>query len=204
MRCERQGQSNAASWHLAIDMMHAWQIVCMACYVRTSRFRQRRGEDDEAGQEEIPRPVHAQLQGEPGFIPVRFLILVNLIKRNFPPKRNMHFYNVDAFAGKSAISKAFRHRGRPSVALDLAITPDDESRLNFWACAANPWCMKLLCALQDILSPVGFVRHVRAILAMRPGALLTMGPVCSSWIPINCYSACMGMGCGFVFRAASR
>ena len=104
----------------------AGEDLCICAWFVLRQRRQRREESEEVNQA-IPQPVRTQ--GHPGFIPVRFMILVNLIKRNFPPTRPMHYYNVDAFAGKAAISRAFRYRGLPSIALDLAINPNDESRL---------------------------------------------------------------------------
>ena len=39
------------------------------------------------------------------------------------------FMCVDLFAGKAAISKAFRRRGMRSVALDVARSPGDDTQL---------------------------------------------------------------------------
>lgn len=39
--------------------------------------------------------------------------------------------------------------------------------------------------LQDILSSLGFIRSLFAIMRASSGALVTMGIVCSSWTTIN-------------------
>ena len=108
----------------------AVNIIYIYTTIFCPRQRQRRRENNEEAIQPLPQP--ARTQGHPGFIPMRCMVLINLIKRNFPPTRPMHFANVDAFASKAAISRAFRHRGLPSIALDLAINPNDESRLQYY------------------------------------------------------------------------
>ena len=42
---------------------------------------------------------------------------------------------------------------------------------------------------KDILTPLGFVRHLYAVLNVARGGLISAGVVCSSWSRINSYSA---------------
>ena len=41
--------------------------------------------------------------------------------------RPMYYHNVDMFAGEAAIARAFRFRGLPSLAMDLARNPKDDT-----------------------------------------------------------------------------
>ena len=52
---------------------------------------------------------------------------VHVCLQNFPMEKQ--FTNVDLFGGKCAISRAFRARGRRSVALDLELDQRDASCL---------------------------------------------------------------------------
>ena len=47
------------------------------------------------------------------------------------------------------------------------------------------------CGLEDINSPLGFLRHLEAIMNLKPGGLATFGVVCSSWTRINGILACI-------------
>ena len=38
---------------------------------------------------------------------------------------------------------------------------------------------------KDINTPLGFIRHLKAILSLRQGGLATFGVVCSSWTRVN-------------------
>ncbi|CAE6941180.1 unnamed protein product [Symbiodinium sp. KB8] len=69
---------------------------------------------------------------------------------------------ADLFAGQRAISRAFRSAGLRSTALDIVIDERD-----------------------DINTPLGFIRHLKAILSLRQGGLATFGVVCSSWTRVN-------------------
>ncbi|CAK9007318.1 unnamed protein product [Durusdinium trenchii] len=106
----------------------------------------------------IPRGLGAG-PNRPGFMPLRLLILIDMIKKAFaPPVEKYH--NIDYFAGKCAISKAFKAKGYG--ALDIILNP-----------------------LDDINSPVGFIRHLYAACHIARGGLGCMGIVCSTWVAIN-------------------
>ena len=101
---------------------------------------------------------------------------------------------VDMFAGKAAITRAFRAKHLHAATLDLVIDPRDELWLNMciivwchvpcqplsiWSCS---WGINYA---KDILTSEGFVRHLWACLNMSPGALCCMGVVCSTWSICN-------------------
>ncbi len=70
---------------------------------------------------------------------------------------------VEFFAGKHRICKAFRMKGAQSIPYDK-YTIDNRMDMN---------------------SSVGFALALLLVLAVRPGGLIWMAPVCSSWVFIN-------------------
>ena len=71
-------------------------------------------EDDDNVQ--VPQPLPRQ--ANPGFVPRRLMDIILMIQHIFPAHHD-RYYNVDCFAGEMAISRAFRTRGLPSIALDI-------------------------------------------------------------------------------------
>ena len=107
-------------------------------------------------------------------------MLIALLQQVAPPMPR-RYWVVDAFAGEMAISKAFRARGYPSLPLDICRNPNDESSSAFatrYTCKRRDTytCLARSTVAQDILSSCGFLRHLRAVLNLREGGLLTMGP----------------------------
>ena len=80
-------------------------------------------EPENTNNETIPR-APAQ-PSRPGCLPVRLLTIMRVLSAAFQPPGELTC--VDAFAGKRAISKAFTSKGEPSVALDIILTPADDS-----------------------------------------------------------------------------
>ncbi|CAK9106189.1 unnamed protein product [Durusdinium trenchii] len=94
-------------------------------------------------------------------MPVRLWGLVQVIMKAFPPPPRK-YKNVDLFAGKCAISRSFKAQGYATCSMDIEINE-----------------------LDDILSPVGFIRTLYAAIHIARGGLCTMGVVCSSFTQIN-------------------
>ena len=46
------------------------------------------------------------------------------------------FVNVECFAGRSEIAKAFKRGGYPAAALDVKLNPDDDPCLQIQCCSA--------------------------------------------------------------------
>ena len=69
---------------------------------------------------------------------------------------------MDAFSGKGAIARGFKANGHRVARLDIDLNDVD-----------------------DINSPLGFLRHLISIMKMEPGGLFSAGVVCSSWTAIN-------------------
>ena len=100
------------------------------------------------------------------------------------PRQMGPFMNVEAFAGRSEIAKAFKRQGYNGVALDIELDPLDVTRQLYHdlpallASPARP-------VTKDILSPIGFLRHLMAAASLARGGLYTAAVVCSSWVCIN-------------------
>ena len=99
-------------------------ITCVdfLCFLR--RPRQNHVDDDD-DVEMIPRPLFHPGPHHPGYIPVRFWLIVDTLLRFYRGSIVPDLRNVDAFAGKAAISKAFLRQNMPSVALDLQLDERD-------------------------------------------------------------------------------
>ena len=99
------------------------------------------------------------------------------------------FHLVEAFGGQCEIAKAFKRAGLKACALDINLDPRDETGLH--ACMIHATVIKNFDILaQDILSPIGFVRHLYSAANLCRGGLLTAAVVCSSWVAINRISPC--------------
>lgn len=97
----------------------------------------------------------------PGYVPIRLMILMNLMAEAFLPPGD-EFDNVDLFAGRRAIAKAYRYKSLKATAMDIILDVRD-----------------------DLLSPVGFLRSLWAVMNLKLGGLLSAGIKCSSWSIVN-------------------
>lgn len=59
-----------------------------------------------------------------GFLPAKLFVLLQLMERAFKPTP---FDVADMFAGRCAISKAYKAANMDAVALDIVLNPLDES-----------------------------------------------------------------------------
>lgn len=107
----------------------------------------------------IPRLIGGPIRA--GYVPFRLFVIMQLMALAFEPPSSP-YVNLDFFAGQCAISRAFKARGYTTCSLDIDIDPRD-----------------------DILEPLGFIRHLYACMNIAPGGLAFIGIVCSSWIAIN-------------------
>lgn len=78
--------------------------------------------DDHA---KIPRTPSTKGPARPGRLPFRLLCIMQLLATAFVPMPELSC--VDCFAGKRAISRAFVGAGERAVALDILLTPKDDS-----------------------------------------------------------------------------
>lgn len=94
------------------------------------RFRQKR-DDDQDGPYFIPRRLP---KGEPcpGHLPAKLWVIIQLLEHAFIMHRS--FECADLFAGKCAVSKAYKRKGRKACVLDIELDPRDE-----------PWCQRSVC-----------------------------------------------------------
>ena len=75
--------------------------------------------------EKIPRGPSLKGPSRPGCLPYRIWVMMQLLAVAFAPLPELAC--TDLFAGKRALSRAFVGHGEPAVALDILLTPDDES-----------------------------------------------------------------------------
>ena len=101
--------------------------------------------DDEVV-EGIPRGPSPLLgPARPGCLPFRLFMIMQVIATAFvaPPP----FSCVDCFAARRAISRAFVGHGEPAVALDILLTPDDDSWVKYMFCI---WGLQLFVLYRSI------------------------------------------------------
>ena len=91
----------------------------------------------------IPAPLPSPVSN-PGYIPLRFWLIVEMMKRHFGAAIVRDLRNVDTFAGRAAICKAFRFRNLPCVALDIERDERDVSWLLQCASALVWVCLWVL------------------------------------------------------------
>ena len=78
---------------------------------------------------------------------------------------------VELWAGVGAVANAAASQGLPSKAMDIERVPGMTD-------GNGP-------ESENILSRAGFMNSLKAVLAIQPGGLLWMAPVCSSWVFLN-------------------
>ncbi len=100
----------------------------------------------------LPRPAAAC---RIAIVPI--MALAALIKTRGEPKRDLDF--VEAFAGQGAVSKGLKIQEFRGLSLDLRY----DRRMN-------------------ILTPLGFLLHLDAILRLKPNGIFWAAPPCATWV----------------------
>lgn len=96
-------------------------------------------------------------------LPILFLHLVHYVVENTPESQARRDVTVaDCFAGKAAISRAFRARRRRAATLDIEI---DNSH--------------------DLLTVPGFCKFIQVCLRLIPLGAMICGPPCGSYVWVN-------------------
>ena len=137
--------------------------------------------------ETLERPLGSVGPRRPGHLPLRLFLIVQLLGRFAEAPR---VFLVDAYSGKGGLSWAFRKHKKPTCRHDINLDPLDDPCLPtvlyhvfcMHVCYSMLYsCMECTWPAQDILTDIGFLRHLWSVMQMFRGGLLSLAIKCSSW-----------------------